>query len=133
MASLNKVQLIGNLGKDPELRTTGGGTSVCNFTLATTDNFTDKQGNKSESTEWHNIVAWKQLAELIHKFAGKGDRLYVEGRITSRKYDAADGSTRYITEIQAKDVIFLTARQQDSPKVSKPEVSPPDDDIEPPF
>lgn len=103
--SVNKVILVGNLGKDPELRYTPSGAAVATFSLATTDPFKDKEGNKK--TEWHNIVAWRQLAEICGKYLHKGKQVYIEGRIQTRSYDDRDGNKRYITEIVADQMQML--------------------------
>lgn len=107
MAGLNKVMLIGNLGRDPELRKTPSGTSVASFTLATTERWTDKSGERQPHTEWHNIVAWGKLGELAHQYLKKGRSAYVEGRITTRSWDDKDGNKRYKTEIVANTIQFL--------------------------
>ncbi|MBQ9583378.1 MAG: single-stranded DNA-binding protein [Bacteroidales bacterium] len=105
MASLNKVMLIGNVGRDPEVRDFEGGVRRANFTLATTEQFRDR-----EQTEWHNIVAWRQLAELADKYIRKGSQIYVEGRITSRSWDGNDGVKHYTTEIVANAIQLLGRR-----------------------
>jgi len=106
--SVNKVILVGNLGKDPELRYTPSGAAVATFSLATTNPFKDKEGNKQ--TEWHNIVAWRQLAEICGKYLHKGKQVYIEGRIQTRSYDDRDGNKRYITEIVAEQMQMLGSR-----------------------
>lgn len=106
--SVNKVILVGNLGKDPELRYTPSGAAVATFSIATTNPFKDKEGNKQ--TEWHNIVAWRQLAEICGKFLHKGKQVYIEGRIQTRSYDDRDGNKRYITEIVADQMQMLGSR-----------------------
>lgn len=105
--SVNKCILVGNLGKDPELRYTGSGTAVCNFSLATTENYKDRDGNKQEKTEWHNIVIWRQLAEIAGKYLTKGKQVYLEGKIQTRSYDDRDGNKRYITEIVVDEMQML--------------------------
>ncbi len=105
MASLNKVMLIGNVGKDPEVRDFEGGMRRATFTLATSERFRDR-----ENTEWHNIVAWRQLAELAEKYIHKGSQIYVEGRITSRSWDGNDGAKHYVTEIIANTIQLLDRR-----------------------
>ncbi len=95
--SVNKAILVGNLGKDPELRYTPSGTAVCTFSLATTDRFKNKQGEQQERTEWHNIVVWAGLAEICGKYLTKGKQIYLEGRIQNRSYDDRDGNKRYIS------------------------------------
>ena len=113
--SLNKVTLIGNLGQDPEVRTTSGGSKVANFSIATSRQWTGTGGDKQEKTEWHRCFAWNsksdrgpQLADVIEKYAKKGDRLYVEGSIEYRQYEDKDKQTRYITEINVREVILLS-------------------------
>ena len=105
--SVNKAILVGNLGKDPELRYTPSGTAVCTFSLATTDRFKNKQGEQQERTEWHNIVVWAGLAEICGKYLTKGKQIYIEGRIQNRSYDDRDGNKRYITEIVANEMQML--------------------------
>jgi single-strand DNA-binding protein len=105
--SVNKVILVGNLGKDPELRYTPAGAAVATFSLATTERFKGKDGQQQEKTEWHNIVAWRQLAEICGKFLHKGKQVYIEGRIQTRSYDDRDGNKRYITEIVADQMQML--------------------------
>ena len=112
--SVNKVILVGNLGKDPELRYTPSGTAVCTFSLATTEKFKNKQGEQQDRTEWHNIVAWAGLAEICGKYLNKGKQVYIEGRIQSRSYDDRDGNKRYITEIVANDMQMLSRTEQGS-------------------
>ncbi len=105
--SVNKAILVGNLGKDPELRYTPSGTAVCTFSLATTDRFKNKQGEQQERTEWHNIVVWAGLAEICGKYLTKGKQIYVEGRIQNRSYDDRDGNKRYISEIVVNEMQML--------------------------
>jgi single-strand DNA-binding protein len=107
MASVNKAILIGNLGKDPELRRTPGGSPVVSFSLATTDRWVDKNGARQEKTEWHNIVAWGKLAELANQYLKKGRGAYIEGRITNRSWDDRDGNKKYRTEIVANQIQFI--------------------------
>ncbi len=107
MASINKVILIGNLGKDPELRRTPNGASVVSFPLATKDRWKDKDGERQDRTEWHNIVAWNKLADLANQYLKKGRAAYVEGRIATRSWDDKDGNKRYKTEIVANQIQFL--------------------------
>jgi single-strand DNA-binding protein len=109
--SLNKVMLIGNLGKDPELRYTTSGTAVATFSLATNESWKDADGNMQERTEWHNIVAWKKLAEICGEWLKKGKKVYIEGRIQTRSYDDKNtGNKKYITEIVAEDMIMLDGK-----------------------
>jgi single-strand DNA-binding protein len=106
--SVNKAILVGNLGKDPELRYTPSGTAVCTFSLATTDRFKNKQGEQQDRTEWHNIVVWAGLAEICGKYLTKGKQVYIEGRIQNRSYDDRDGNKRYISEIVANEMQMLS-------------------------
>ena len=108
--SVNKVILVGNLGKDPELRYTPSGTAVATFSLATTERYKDRDGNRQDKTEWHNIVAWRQLAEICGKYLHKGKQIYVEGKIQTRSYDDRDGNKRYITEIVMDQMQMLGSR-----------------------
>ena len=123
MASLNRVTLIGHLGRDPEMRSTGTGIQVANFSIATTDKWTDKDGQKQERTEWHNIVLWKKLAELSSKYLSKGSPVYIEGRLQTRSWDDKDGNKRYQTEVIASSMQFLNARNQDGSGTSSPAAS----------
>lgn len=112
--ALNKVMLIGNVGKDPEVRYLDGNSKVANFTLATTERYRDRvSGTTRENTEWHNIVAWRALADTVEKYVKKGSQLYVEGRIRTRQWTDQSGNKRYTTEIQA-DNIQLLGRRDDS-------------------
>ena len=109
--SLNKVTLIGNLGSDPEVRSTTGGNRVATFSLATSRSWNDASGNKQEKTEWHRCVVWNtknsQLADIVEKYVKKGDKLYVEGRVEYRQWQDKDGQTRYSTEINVRELIML--------------------------
>lgn len=106
--SVNKAILVGNLGKDPELRYTGNGTAVASFSLATTEKFKNRNGEQQERTEWHNIVAWGPLAEICGKYLNKGKQIYCEGRIQNRSYDDRDGNKRYITEVVISEMQMLS-------------------------
>lgn len=106
---LNKVTLIGHLGKDPELKYTPNGTAVCNFSLATTESYKGDDGNWVEKTEWHNIVVWRKLAETCSQYLKKGSKIYMEGKITTESYDK-DGSKRYITKIVMNEMIMLDSK-----------------------
>jgi single-strand DNA-binding protein len=113
--SLNKVMLIGNLGSDPEVRTVGSGARVANFSLATSRQWNDRNGQLQEKTEWHRIVAWDnergpKLADLADRFLKKGERVYVEGEIEYRSYEDKDGVTKYTTEIRARELILLGSK-----------------------
>jgi single-strand DNA-binding protein len=105
--SVNKVILVGNVGKDPEVKHLDSNTSVANFTLATSENYTNKSGEKVTITEWHNIVCWRGLASIAESYIHKGSQIYVDGKIRTRSYDAQDGSKRYITEILADTIQLL--------------------------
>jgi single-strand DNA-binding protein len=106
--SVNKVILLGNVGKDPEIRSTGGGTMVANFTLATTDRQKDAQGNWQDKTEWHNLVAFQRTAEIVRDYVKKGSKLYVEGKIQTRSWDDKEsGQKRYKTEILVNELTLL--------------------------
>ena len=110
MASVNKVILVGNLGRDPELRYTQNGQAVANFSLATTDRWNSREGQREERTEWHRIVAWGKTAELCAQYLGKGRSVYIEGRIQSREWEDKEGQKRNTTEIVAQTVQFLGGR-----------------------
>jgi single-strand DNA-binding protein len=114
--SLNKVSLIGNLGNDPEVRSTTGGNRVATFSLATSRSWNDASGARQEKTEWHRCVVWNtktsQLADIVERYVKKGDKLYVEGRIEYRQWQDKDGQTRYSTEINVRELIMLTSRSQ---------------------
>lgn len=108
--SLNKAILIGNLGQDPEIRTTGGGQRVGQFSLATTRTWNDQSGQKQEKTEWHRVVVWGRLVDVVERYVKKGDRLYVEGEIQYRQYEDKEGVTKYTTEINLREMIMLGGR-----------------------
>ena len=110
MASVNKVILIGNLGKDPEVRFTPGGQAVANFSIATSDSWTDKSGQKQERTEWHRIVVWGKLAELCGEYLKKGRQCYIEGRLQTREWTDKENRKNYTTEVVANTVTFLGGR-----------------------
>ncbi len=112
MSSLNKVMLIGNLGKDPEIRYTPDGSPVATFSLATRENWTDKGGNRQEHTEWHTIVAWTRLADLSKRFLSKGRQVYVEGRLRTREWTDKEGNKRKTTEVIASQMVLLGSRPQ---------------------
>jgi len=105
--SLNKVMLIGNLGKDPELRFTPSGRAVARFPIATSEAWTTQEGQKQERTEWHNVVVWGKQAESCGQYLNKGRQVFIEGSIRSRQYDDKEGQKRYITEVIAQRVQFL--------------------------
>jgi single-strand DNA-binding protein len=111
MAGINKVILVGNLGRDPEIRSLESGVKVAQFSLATTESYKDSAGNWQDKTEWHNIVMWRYLAEKAEKFLHKGAQIYLEGKITNRQWQDKDGNTRYTTEIVADKFIMLGKRE----------------------
>ncbi len=132
MASLNKVHLIGRLGKDPEIRYTQSGTPVANFSLATSERIKNKDGNYEEKTEWHQIVLWGRTAEVAGEYLGKGSLVYIEGRIQTRKWSDKDGSDRYSTEIVGDRLQMLGFKpeQEEAPRQEQRSVGgSPDDDI----
>jgi single-strand DNA-binding protein len=119
MAGINKVILIGRLGSDPEVRYTPSGVAVANFSIATSEEWKDKDsGEKRERTEWHRIVAWRRLGEICGEYLSKGKQIYVEGRLQTRDWEDRDGNKRYTTEIVASDVQFLGTR--DSSESTRP-------------
>ncbi|RIJ48254.1 single-stranded DNA-binding protein [Maribellus luteus] len=149
--SVNKVILVGNVGKDPEIRHLDSGVAVANFPLATSETYTAKNGEKVTTTEWHNIVLWRGLADVAEKYVTKGRQLYIEGRIRTRSYDDKDGNKRYTTEIYG-DVMQLlgsapgnqssgggnssnTSQQASAPssQVNEPDFSEPEGDEDLPF
>jgi len=109
--SVNKAILIGNLGKDPELRYAPNGSAVATFSLATNESWKDQQGNVQERTTWHNIVVWGKLAEIAAEYLKKGRKVYIEGRIQYRDYEDKSGNKRYVTEIVCNDLVMLSSRQ----------------------
>ena len=136
--SVNKAILVGNVGKDPEVRYLEGGASVASFSLATTEVYKNKNGEKVSQTEWHNIVAWRHLADLAEKYITKGRQLYIEGKITNRSWEDKEGNKRYTSEIIANTIQLLgrksdepgggqssagTSGNTDTPKTEKPEFS----------
>ncbi len=122
--SYNRAVLMGNVGKDPEVRYTGSGVAVASFSLATSDGWGDK-----EETNWHTIVAWKKTAEICGQYVKKGSPLLVEGRIQYRSYDAKDGSKRYVTEIVADRVVLLGSKSDKATAQNTAEPEPPGDSL----
>jgi single-strand DNA-binding protein len=110
LGSVNKVILVGNLGRDAELRYTPGGSAVATLNLATTDSYTDGAGQKQEKTEWHRIVMWGERAEKLAEYLTKGKQLYVEGKLQTREWEDKEGNKRYTTEIKADAIQFLGAK-----------------------
>jgi single-strand DNA-binding protein len=112
--SVNKVILVGNVGKDPEVRYLEGGTAVCSFPLATSETYRNRDGDRVTTTEWHNIVLWRGLAEIAEKYVKKGSQLYIEGKIRTRSWDDRDGNKRYTTEVIADTMQMLGRRTDES-------------------
>ena len=148
--SVNKVILVGNVGKDPEVRHLDSGVAVANFPLATSESYNSKSGERVTTTEWHNIVLWRGLAEVAEKYVTKGRQLYIEGRIRTRSYDDKDGNKRYITEIYGDQMTMLGNRSDNqgstdqggamqnsgtasTPQVSQPDIEEPEGDEDLPF
>ncbi len=129
MASVNLAILIGNLGKDPELRYTPSGAAVASFSMATTEKWKDKDGQLAERTEWHNIVCWGRQAEVANEYLKKGSPVYIEGRIQNRSYDDRDGNRRYITEIVCRRLQLLGSRGGGGGGSSSQSSDPSDSDI----
>ena len=137
MAGINKVILIGNLGKDPEVRTTENGSKVATFSLATSETYKNKEGQKVDQTEWHNIVLWRESAEIAEKYLRKGSQIYLEGKIRTRSWDDKDGIKRYTTEIIGFSFTMLGAKREEAPPPPvEPDILPkasmapgPDDDL----
>ncbi|MFQ5669896.1 MAG: single-stranded DNA-binding protein [Acidobacteriota bacterium] len=110
MASVNRVFLLGNLGRDPELRYTQSQTPVCNLSLATNEVWTDKNGEKQERTEWHRVVVWGKQGEQVSKYLHKGSQIFVEGSLSTRSWEDREGQKKYMTEVRAQSVRFLDRR-----------------------
>ena len=131
--SLNKATLIGYLGADPEVRYTPSGTAVCNFSMATSESWKDKDDQRQERTEWHRIVVWRKLAEICGEYLSKGKQVYVEGRLQTRKWEDRDGVARYTTEVVAREVLFLGSRGEKSDRSESDYGPPPAGDEDIPF
>lgn len=114
MGSVNKAILVGNLGRDAEMRFTTGGTAVANFSIATTEKFTDRDGNKKEDTQWHRVVVWGKMAEGVQPYLTKGKQVYVEGKIQTREWTDKDGKQVKTTEIRADRLVLLGGGRRDS-------------------
>lgn len=121
MASLNRVMLIGNLGRDPELRYTTSGTAVANFTMATTEQWTDPGGERKEKTEWHRIVLWAKQAEIAGQYLRKGRQVFVEGSLQTREWTDRDGNKRYTTEVRAQRFLMLGRPGERTEQGSEPD------------
>jgi single-strand DNA-binding protein len=130
--SLNSIQLIGNVGKEPEIKYTNSGTAVAKFSIATNESYKDNNDELQDRTEWHNIVAWDKLAEIISKYVRKGEKIYVQGRVQTRSWDdKKSGEKKYMTEVVVKDLLLLGAKQAAAPEAVAPAGAGPisDDDI----
>ncbi len=114
MAGVNKVILVGNLGKDPEVRHLDNGRAVANFSLATSETYKNKQGERVTNTEWHNVVLWSPLAEIAEKFLKKGGQVYIEGKLTTRSWDDQEGNKRYTTEVVGRELTLLGGKPEGS-------------------
>lgn len=128
MRGVNKVILVGNLGRDPEVRYTRSGTAVATLSLATTSTWTDQNGQRQDRTEWHRVVAWSKLAEIAKEYLSKGRQVYIEGRLQTRSWDDRDGNKRYTTEVVADQMVMLGGRgevSRDAAAPSEPEVAEP--------
>ena len=121
MGSVNKAILVGNLGRDAELRYTPGGAAVATLSLATTEIWNDKSGQRQEKTEWHRIVLWGKQAETLQEYLLKGRQIFVEGRLQTRKWDDRDGNTKYTTEVRADRVVLLGRRDDGGGGDPRPE------------
>jgi single-strand DNA-binding protein len=133
---LNKVLLIGNLGADPEFRSTPSGTSVATFNIATSDRWTGKDGEPEERTEWHRIVAWGKLAEISRDYLRKGKQVFIEGRLQTRSWEDREGQKKYVTEVVANQMLMLGRAEKESATIAEPEQAesfPPEGDNDLPF
>ncbi len=114
MSGVNKVIIVGRLGKDPEVRHLESGAAVANFSVATSETYKDKSGNKQEQTEWHNVVLWRGLAEIAEKYLAKGNLVYIEGKLKTRNWQDKEGNTRYTTEIVGDNMTMLGSKNDSS-------------------
>ena len=133
---LNKVLLIGNLGADPEFRSTPSGTPVATFNVATTDQWTNKEGEQEQRTEWHRVVTWGKLAEISREYLKKGKQVYIEGRLQTRSWEDKEGQKKYVTEVVANQMLMLGRAVQENAVVGETERAdslPPEADNELPF
>ena len=119
MAGVNKIILLGHIGKDPEVRHLESGKAVANFSLATSETYKNKQGEKVTNTEWHNIVLWSPLAEIAERFLKKGGQVYIEGKLTTRSWDDKDGNKRYTTEVVGRELTLLGGKSESSAPASE--------------
>lgn len=118
MTGVNKVILVGNLGKDPEMRYLENGNTKASFTLATNETYKKKEGGRVTTTEWHNVVAWSPLAQVAEQYLQKGKQVYIEGKLTHRSYVDKEGQTKYTTEVVAQNLVLLGGSKPDAPKAS---------------
>lgn len=123
MAGVNKVILVGNLGKDPEVRHLENGAAVANFSIATSETYKDKNGNRQEQTEWHNIVLWRGLAQIAEKYLRKGSQVFIEGKLRTRSWQDKDGNTRYTTEVVGDNMTMLGGRSANESSAPLPSAS----------
>lgn len=126
MQGVNRVMLIGNLGKDPEVRFVAGGQAVATFRMATSESWTDKSGERREKTEWHRIVVWGKLAQLCGEYLAKGRQVYVEGKLQTREWTDKENRKNYTTEIVATSVVFLAGNQRRDDGIAFPAAEPED-------
>lgn len=119
-SSVNKVILVGRLGKDPETKTTNAGVAMSRFSIATDESWKDQNGEQQQRTEWHNIVAWRRLAEICGQYLTKGKLVYVEGRLQTRSWEDPEGNKRYTTEIQADKMVMLSGEKSNSESETLP-------------
>jgi len=120
MRGVNKVILVGNLGKDPEIKYFESGVAKASFSLATSESYMAKSGERVDTTEWHNIVLWRGLADIAEKYLKKGDPIYLEGKIRNRSWDDADGNKKYITEIEGNNLVMLARKNSEDSNNSAP-------------
>lgn len=133
MSTVNKLIIVGRLGKDPELRYTQGGKAVCNLSVATSESWKDKDGNQQEETEWHRVTVWGATAENCEKYLSKGRQVYVEGRIKTNKWKDDEGNDRYSTEVVASNVTFLSGGSNSGGGTNASDPAPVADDDDIPF
>ena len=110
----NKVQLIGNVSNEPEVKTLDSGKKVANFSMATNESYKNSNGERVQNTQWHNIVAWGKIAEIIEKYVGKGKEVAIEGKLTSRSYETEAGEKRYVTEVVANEILLLGVKGEET-------------------
>ncbi len=122
--SVNKVILVGNVGKDPEIRYLEGGTAVCSFSMATSETYRNRDGERVTNTEWHNVVLWRGLAEVAERYVKKGSQLFIEGKIRTRSWDDKDGNKRYTTEIIADNMVMLGRKADGTGDTEAPAAKP---------